>query len=440
MVSFVSANEVAKVTIPAGEKIAVFSDTAVIVTKEVGYPNRPTEITSDFTTTAGVETVSSAYTNETVIYLEAGTQPVQYQVGSSPSIADPISDFTFGNATGTITGLAAAQGGSTSIVGGSSSTSANAGGAAAVLGGTPGATGVGGAATVTGAAGGSTSGAGGAATVTAGAGTAGNSAGGVGTLKGGAGQGTAAGGDAVIAGGASGAGATGNGGAASITGGAAASTNGTGGASSTVGGTGTGTGAGGSGKVTGGVGGATGAGGSADVTGGAGGATSGKGGAATVTGGAGSAGNASGGSVILQPGAKNGSGLDGGAFNRGTFQFRKQAAPATATDTATLTVAQMLAGIIAATPTGAAAYTMATGTDLKAACPTDLAADDSFDLVIINLGGTGDDITLTASTDITIVGDPVVGPIADVATEQMSTGVFRLRYTTGVTWIAYRIG
>jgi hypothetical protein len=208
----------------------------------------------------------------------------------------------------------------------------------------------------------------------------------------------------------------------------------TGGTSSTAGN------AGGAVSLVGGTPGATGVGGAVAIAGAAGGATSGKGGAATVAGGAGTAGNGDGGSAILTGGAKHGSGLDGAVINRGTFQLRKQPAPQTATDTATLTVAQMLGGLLVATPTAAAAYTMPTGTALKAALPTDLAADDSFDVIISNLGGTGDDITLTASTDITIVGDPVVGPIADVATEQSSVGRFRLRFTTGVTFVAYRIG
>ena len=34
----------------------------------------------------------------------------------------------------------------------------------------------------------------------------------------------------------------------------------------------------------------------------------------------------------------------------------------------------------------------------------------------------------------------VVGPIADVATEQSSVARFRLRYTGGVTFVAYRVG
>ncbi len=208
----------------------------------------------------------------------------------------------------------------------------------------------------------------------------------------------------------------------------------TGGTSSTAGN------AGGANSLVGGVPGATGVGGAVDATGGAGGSTSGKGGSASLTGGAGTAGNASGGSVILAGGAKNGSGLDGGYFNRATFQLRKLGTPATATDTASLTDAQMVAGILVGTPTAAAAYTVRTGTQLKAALPTDLAAGDSFDLVIINLAATTNwDITLTAATDITIVGDPVVGPLADVATQQACEGTFRFRFVSGTTFVAYRV-
>lgn len=128
-------------------------------------------------------------------------------------------------------------------------------------------------------------------------------------------------------------------------------------------------------------------------------------------------------------------------FARGRI-FRNMPTPATATATATLTDAQMICGILVATPTAAAAYTVRTGTQLDAALVTagyTMAADDSLDLVIINLGGTGDDITLTAATGITIVGDPVVGPLADVATEQAGQGTFRLRRTAANTFVAYRI-
>lgn len=138
----------------------------------------------------------------------------------------------------------------------------------------------------------------------------------------------------------------------------------------------------------------------------------------------------------------------GATKNIGSFRmtgklFTPQAAPETATDTATLTDAQMLSGILVATPTAAADYTLRTGAQLNTAVLAvhpGLTAGDCFDLTIINLGGTGDDITVTApASGITIVGDPVVGPIADVATEQMSTGTFRFRYTAADTFIAYRV-
>lgn len=95
-------------------------------------------------------------------------------------------DITGSDSAMSVAGLAAAQGGSIGIVGGTSSTSGNAGGAITVTGGVPGATGAGGAVTVAGGAGGSTSGTGGAVVVAGGAGTAGNANGGALTLRGGA--------------------------------------------------------------------------------------------------------------------------------------------------------------------------------------------------------------------------------------------------------------
>lgn len=323
MATIVYSQGEGEVTVPASEKISIFSNSPIQLYQQVGYPQFPSTWDLLYTTTAGETYTTAAFSAATVVKVAASAADAFYETGADPSVSEPQTDITAADATFTITGLAAAQGGYVRMTGGASSTSGNAGGAASIVGGAPGATGVGGAVAITAAAGG---------------------------------------------------------------------------------------------------------------------ATSGKGGGAAVTAGAGTAGNASGGSVTLTPGAKNGSGLDGGVFNRGTFQFKKMGTPATATDTATLTDAQMTAGLIVATPTAAAAYTMRTGTQLLAALPTDIAAGDAFDMTIINLGGTGDDITLTASTDITIVGDPVVGPTADVATEQSSVGTFRIRYVTGVTFVAYRVG
>lgn len=132
-----------------------------------------------------------------------------------------------------------------------------------------------------------------------------------------------------------------------------------------------------------------------------------------------------------------------GAFRMTGKLFTPQAAPETATGDATLTAAQHLSGILVATPTAAAAYTTLTGALLEdaviAAFPS-LTAGDCFDLTIINLGDTGDDITLTpAASGVSIVGDAVVRPVADAGTEQAGQGTFRFRYTAADTFIAYRV-
>lgn len=133
---------------------------------------------------------------------------------------------------------------------------------------------------------------------------------------------------------------------------------------------------------------------------------------------------------------------DIGSFRMTGKLFTPQAAPETSADTASLTDAQMLSGILVATPTAAAAYTVRTGTQLEAALLTagfQVQNGDTFDLTIINIGGTGDDITLTAATGITIVGDAVVRPSADSGTEQAGQGTFRFRRTAANTFVAYRV-
>lgn len=107
-------------------------------------------------------------------------------------------DITASDATLTISGLQAAQGGTAGITGGTSTTAGNAGGAVNLTGGTPGATGVGGAVAVTGGAGGATSGTGGAVTIAGGAGTNGNANGGAVTINGGAKNGSGANGAIAI--------------------------------------------------------------------------------------------------------------------------------------------------------------------------------------------------------------------------------------------------
>lgn len=294
-----------------------------------------------------------------------------------------------GDASLDITGLAAAQGGSITVTGGTSSTGANAGGAVGLVGGTPGVTGIGGAALLTGAVGGATSGAGGAATVTAGAGTAGNSAGGIGSTVGGAGQGSAAGGI---------------------------------------------------GKVVGGAGGATGAGGKAQVVGGAGGATSGAGAAAEVTGGAGTNGNANGGSVVLAGGAKNGSGVDGMVIER-SVKLVAQGTPTAKTVSATLTAAEVLAGIITVNQAAgaASAQQLPAGSAMDTAMP-DAAAGDAFDFSVINTSTVdAEDASVTTNTGWTLVGSMDVPANNSASVDHNCSARFRARKTGTALWTLYRL-
>lgn len=386
MATKIYANGNSQVTVAANEKIAVYSEASVIVSKQVGYPNHPTTWNVIHTTAPGDQYVSDAFTAATVVRVDAGPSAAYYNTGSAPTVTTPQADITAADATFTITGLSDTQGGYTKIIGGTSSTSANAGGEAGVVGGQPGATGVGGAATVVAAAGGATSGAGGVASVTGGAGTAGNSAGGVAKVVGGAGQGSAAGGAA---------------------------------------------------QVTGGAGGATGAGGAVAIAASAGGATSGTGGAVTIAAGAGTAGNASGGTVAIAAGAKNGSGLDGVVYLRSPVS--KKGVVSTMTDTATIAVSAILAGTVKCTPTAAATYTMPTGAVIAAALPADFTTGDTLDFALVNVA-TNDtfDITVaTAASGTTMYGDLVVE--ANSATTKISSGLFRLVCSGASTYDIYRI-
>ena len=108
------------------------------------------------------------------------------------------------------------------------------------------------------------------------------------------------------------------------------------------------------------------------------------------------------------------------------------AAPATATDTATLTAAQVLNGIILATPTAAAAYTLPTVSDLEAALSS-ANTGSTVDFVVINLASSNYDITMTTNTGWTVTGGGVV------VVQEASSAQFRARKTGTGTWQLYRI-
>jgi hypothetical protein len=174
MASVIARNGTLNVTVPDGQKIAIFSNAAVVLSQVVGYPQFPESLKLIKQTAAGETYTSAAVTGATEFQIQAGPLECWYEVGATPVIAEPQTDIVAADATFDIVGLTAAQGGYVKVTGGTSTTAGNAGGAVNLVGGTPGATGVGGAVTLTGGAGGSTSGTGGAVTITSGAGTAGN--------------------------------------------------------------------------------------------------------------------------------------------------------------------------------------------------------------------------------------------------------------------------
>ena len=108
------------------------------------------------------------------------------------------------------------------------------------------------------------------------------------------------------------------------------------------------------------------------------------------------------------------------------------AAPATATDTATLTAAQVLNGIILSTPTAAAAYTLPTVANLEAALSSAIVGN-TVDFVVVNLASSNYDITMTTNTGWTVTGGGVV------VVQEASSAQFRARKTGTGTWQLYRI-
>jgi len=151
-----------------------------------GSPVTGTALSGAATATAsgnnlmGVAFADAASDDEYVIVLLTAAKRTTTIAGSVTA-----DDITGSDSALNIGGLQAAQGGTVSLTGGTSTTSGNAGGAASLIGGVPGATGAGGAASVAGGAGGSTSGTGGAASLAGGAGTAGNANGGAASVLGG---------------------------------------------------------------------------------------------------------------------------------------------------------------------------------------------------------------------------------------------------------------
>jgi hypothetical protein len=126
-----------------------------------------------------------------------------------------------------------------------------------------------------------------------------------------------------------------------------------------------------------------------------------------------------------------GGGYQVGDGNLNEVTLGDQGTVATATVTATLTVAQITAGILSAnTSTTAASLTLPTGALIDATL-TNAKVGSTFDLVILNLGTGSGAITLVAGTGITLAGS---------ATVAVSTSAqIRLVRTGDAAWTSYRI-
>lgn len=108
----------------------------------------------------------------------------------------------------------------------------------------------------------------------------------------------------------------------------------------------------------------------------------------------------------------------------------------TATNSATLTAAQVMSQLIVGTPTAAATYTLPTVALLEASL-VNARTGQGFELTIINVATTDAyDITVAAGTGFTLVGDPQVS--AKSAADLNSSGTFILRKTGDSAWSCYR--
>ena len=115
-----------------------------------------------------------------------------------------------------------------------------------------------------------------------------------------------------------------------------------------------------------------------------------------------------------------------------------QAAPQTATTTATLTAAQVTGGILVGTAgTGAVSYTMPTAAAIDAVF-TNAKVNSTFDLTVINLGTLSGVITMVVGTGITAVGNLLIA-ITGSAAGVGGAAQFTFRKTGDAAYTVYRV-
>lgn len=122
--------------------------------------------------------------------------------------------------------------------------------------------------------------------------------------------------------------------------------------------------------------------------------------------------------------------------NPNELKMSVSAAPATATDSATLTAAQLTNGIIIGTPTTTAAYTLPLAADLDNAL-SNAHVGTTFDFRVINTTTAGV-ITMTTNTGWSIGSGGSQG-LMTVAATAGTVRSFRARRTADGAWSLYAI-
>jgi len=126
-------------------------------------------------------------------------------------------------------------------------------------------------------------------------------------------------------------------------------------------------------------------------------------------------------------------------FNDGNLNEVKltvAAAPATATDSATLSVSQLTNGIIIGTPTTTAAYTLPLAADVDSTL-SNAKVGSTFDFRVINTTTAGV-ITVTTNTGWTIGSSGSQG-LMTIAATAGTVRSFRARKTGDGAWALYAI-
>mgnify|MGYP003117230451 FL=1 len=93
----------------------------------------------------------------------------------------------------------------------------------------------------------------------------------------------------------------------------------------------------------------------------------------------------------------------------------------------TLTTAELIEGIVDGTPTGNRAVTTPTAAEILTALGAQNKVGQTFELTIVNKATSTHKFTLTAGSNVTIVGD------AEVAAATSGTFVFRVTSSTAVS-------